>query len=148
MLLTQTGQFGWDPFSEMRRLQGDMNRLFEGYRGPAAARAYPPINLWVGDDSVVVTTELPGLGRDDIDLTVREDMLTIQGERKLATNNNQVAWHRRERAHGTFSRTVELPFRIDPERVEARFQDGQLEIEMQRPEADLPRKIEIKPLGR
>lgn len=143
MLLTQTGQFGWDPFSEMRRLQGDMNRLFEGYRGPAAAQTYPPINLWVGDDSVVVTTELPGLGRDDIDLTVREDMLTIQGERKLATNDNQVAWHRRKRAHGTFGRTVELPFRIDPERVEARFQDGQLEIEMHRPEADLPHKIEI-----
>jgi HSP20 family protein len=143
MLLTQTGGFGWDPFSEMRRLQGDMNRLFEGYHGPAAARGYPPVNLWVGDNSLVVTTELPGLGRDDVDLTLGEDTLTIQGERKLQANDKQIAWHRRERGHGVFSRTVELPFRIDPEKVAARFHNGLLEIEMPRPKADLPRKIKI-----
>lgn len=144
MFLRQTGRLGWDPYSEMRRLQADMNRLFEGARGPAAAQGYPPINLWVGDNSVVVTAELPGSGPDDIDLAVREDTLTIQGERKLPAAHNEVAWHRRERGYGTFSRTVELPFRVDPDRVEARFQNGLLEVELQRPKADLPRKIEIR----
>lgn len=143
MLLTQLGRSGWDPFSEMRRLQSDMNRLFEGYPGRATSRTYPPINLWVGEKSIVVTTELPGLSQDDIDLSLRDDSLTIQGERKQEAGHAQVAWHRRERGYGTFSRTIELPFRIDPERVVARFQNGVLQIEMQRPEVDLPHKIKI-----
>ena len=143
MLATETGRFGWDPFSEIRQLQSDMNRLFEGYRRPNTASTYPPINLWVGDKDIVLSAELPGLGHDDIELVVREDTLAIQGERKLPSHDNQVAWHRRERGYGSFSRTVELPFRIDPEKVEARFQNGLLEVELHRPAADLPRKIKI-----
>lgn len=144
MVLPYTGYFGWDPFSEVRRLQTDMNRLFEDVASPATAREYPPVNLWVGDNSVVATSEMPGLSADDINLSIRQDTLSIQGERKLPANDGEIAWHRRERGHGTFSRTIELPFRVDPDRVQARFENGLLEIEMQRPEADLPRKIEIK----
>lgn len=143
MVFTQFGRPGWDPFAEMRRLQADMNRLFEGAGAYPVPRAYPPVNLWLGDDSVVVTAELPGLSSDDINLAVREDTLTIEGERKAPTADEGASWHRRERPFGTFSRSIELPFRVDPDRVKARFDNGVLEVELQRPKEDLPRRIAI-----
>ncbi|WP_114389612.1 Hsp20/alpha crystallin family protein [Notoacmeibacter marinus] len=135
--------FGRDPFTQMRQLQADMNRLFEGAPALRTARPYPPINLWLGENSVVATAELPGLGQDDIDLTIQEDTLTIAGARERSADDGDVAWHRRERPVGRFSRTVDLPFRVDPDQVEARFTNGVLSVEMQRPEADRPRRIAV-----
>ncbi len=148
MYLTQTGRTGWDPFGELRRLQSEMNRLFEG-AGPhpgarAPASVYPPVNLWLGSDSIVVTAELPGLSTEDVELTTHEDTLTIRGERRQTEDAGRAGWHRRERPHGTFSRTIGLPFRVDPDQVQARFENGVLEVQMQRPEADRPRKIAIQ----
>jgi len=123
---TDWGTTDWDPFSEIRRLQSDMYRLLDGARmGVAEGGGYPPVNLWLG---VVVTAELPGLTSDDIDLSVKEDLLLIQGRRAQAANDNEVSWHRRERPVGSFARTVELPFRVDSERVQARFANGVLEV--------------------
>lgn len=143
---TDWARGNWDPFAEIRRLQSDMLRLIDGAgMAPAdGARTYPPVNLWLGDKSVVVTAELPGLTTDDIDLSITEDALVIRGARQPAANDNRIAWHRRERPVGQFTRTVELPFRVDPERVQARFVNGVLEVEMERPEADLPRKVTVK----
>lgn len=143
MLLSQMGYTGWDPLAEMRRLQADMNRTFDRTSRDPATRVYPPVNLWLGDDSVVVTAELPGLTPDEVELTVRDDTLTIDGERPPTEATEQAGWHRRERPYGAFSRTVGLPFRVDAGRVRARFENGLLEVEMQRPEADRPRKIAI-----
>ncbi|RME61614.1 MAG: Hsp20/alpha crystallin family protein [Alphaproteobacteria bacterium] len=144
MLLSSWERAGWDPFAEMRRLQSAMNQLFDGTVANQPAQVDPPVNLWLGDASVAVTAELPGLSNDDIELTIAEDSLTIRGERKDAAQGEDVAWHRRERPSGAFSRTVALPFRVDPDKVQARFVDGVLEVEMQRPQADLPRKIDVK----
>lgn len=150
MLLSPFSPFsrlGWDPFAEMRQLQAEMNRLFEDFATDVVeapeAGAYPPVNVWVGETSVAVTAELPGLARDDIEITIREDTLTIKGERKQPANDDRVVWHRRERNFGPFSRTVALPFRVDPDQAEARFMNGLLEVEIQRPKADQPKKIQI-----
>lgn len=140
MLSSYNGRFGWDPFSELRRMQTDMNRLFDGYASTTSA-GFPPVNIYAGEDGLLVTAELPGFGDDEIDLTVRDDTLTIEGE--VASEGDGTGWHRRERGRGRFSRAVELPFRVDPDRVKAKFEDGVLEIEMQRPEADKPRHIPI-----
>lgn len=134
----------WDPFTDMRRLQAEMNRLFEDTGSMRTARVYPPVNIWLGEDSVVVTAEMPGLSHDDIELTVHDDRLTIRGERRSASEEEKIVWHRRERPAGSFARTVELPFRVDAEKIDARFQNGVLAVEMQRPERDRPRRIAIK----
>jgi HSP20 family protein len=144
MFLTQTSRLGWDPFAEIRRMQNEMSRLFADVEARSTAQAFPPINLWVGVDSLVVTAETPGVAPADLNITVREDTLTIQGYRAMPVETDGVAWHRRERPYGSFSRTVALPFRVDPDKVQARFTNGVLEIELQRPEAERPRKIEIK----
>ena len=143
MLFSDIGRPGWDPFAEMRRLQTEMNRLFDATESFPAAGVYPPINLWLGDGSVVVTTELPGLSAEEVDLTIRDDTLTIRGERRPDEKAERAGWHRRERPYGAFSRTVGLPFRVDPDHVQARFENGLLQVEMHRPEAERPRRIAI-----
>jgi HSP20 family protein len=123
-------------------MQSEMNRLFSGM-GTAVTREFPPVNLWLGDNSVVVTAELPGIGRDDVSINLLDDVLTIEGERR-PRDEAQARWHRRERGYGSFARTIQLPFRVDPNNVQARFSNGILEIELQRPHEDRPKKIEIR----
>ena len=68
--------------------------------------------------------------------------MTITGERKSPAGDDAV-WHRRERAYGRFSRVIQLPYRVDPDHIEARMTDGMLQIELRRPEADRPRRVQI-----
>ena len=133
-----------DPFADMRRMQGAMNRLFTGARTPGQSATYPSINFWAGQDSIVMTTELPGLTEQDIELTVKDTMLSIRGTYPEPESGDDIVWHRRERADGTFLRSVELPFRVNPDQIEARFKNGVLTVEMQRPEDDKPKRIKIK----
>jgi len=134
----------WDPFAELRQLQSQMNRMFDGGGRNAGDGVWPPVNMWLGDDSVVVTAEMPGVAQDDIDLTVRENTLIIAGRRNPSTEDEEAAWHRRERPAGQFSRSIRLPLRVDADKVEARTKNGVLEIEMGRPDAERPRKITVK----
>ena len=134
----------WDPFAELRQLQSQMNRMFDGGGRTAGDGVWPPVNMWLGDDSVVVTAEMPGVAQDDIDLTVRENTLIIAGRRNPSNEDEDAAWHRRERPAGEFSRSIRLPLRVDADKVEARAKNGVLEIEMGRPDAERPRKITVK----
>jgi HSP20 family protein len=136
--LSEFPRLGFDPVVELRRMQSEMNRLFSGFS--PATRDFPPINIWLGDNSVVVTSELPGVTRNDVTINLQEDVLTLEGARR-PTQEQDVNWQRRERAYGSFSRAVQLPFRVDPDKVQARFI---LEIELERLEADRPKKIAIR----
>jgi HSP20 family protein len=142
MALSEFPRLGFDPFVELRRMQSEMNRLFSGYT--PAARDFPPINIWLGDNRVVVTGELPGVTRDDVTISLQEDVLTLEGARQPKPQQHDVKWQRRERAYGTFSRAIQLPFRVDTDKVQARFNNGILEIELERLEADRPKKIQIR----
>lgn len=145
MLHTSFAPFGrTDPFVDMRRMQREMNRVFEDFGTFRRTTTYPPVNFWAGSDSVVMTTELPGLTQDDIELTVTDAMISIHGTYPSQDAGDDTVWNRRERPKGTFSRSVELPFRIDPDSIDARFENGVLMVEMQRPEGDKPKRIEIK----
>jgi len=141
--LSEFPRLGFDPFIELRRMQSEMNRLSSGF-GATTVRDFPPINIWLGDNSVVVTAELPGVARDEVTISLQEDVLMLEGKREPKLQQDNVNWQRRELAYGTFSRAVQLPFRVDPEKVQARFDNGILEIELERLEADRPKKIEIR----
>lgn len=137
------GRRGFDSFAELRRLHDEVNRAFSGVTVAAAPREFPLVNLWLGENSIVVTAELPGIESNGVDIALENDVLTLRGERKPDASEN-ASWHRRERAYGRFTRAVQLPFRVDPDKVQARFTDGVLEIELTRPEADKPRKITVQ----
>ncbi|HYZ42445.1 MAG TPA: Hsp20/alpha crystallin family protein [Stellaceae bacterium] len=143
MALSEFPRLSFDPFVELRRMQSEMNRLFSGFSA-ATTREFPPINIWLGENRVVVTAELPGVTADDVNLGLQEDVLTLAGKREPKTQQETLNWQRRERAYGTFSRAVQLPFRVDADKVQARFNNGILEIELERLEADRPKKIEIR----
>jgi len=143
MPLREFPRLGLDPFLELRRMQSEMNRLFSGFSA-AAARDFPPVNIWLGENSAVVTAELPGVTRDEVNISLQDEVLTLEGARQPRVQQQDVKWHRRERAYGSFSRTIQLPFRVDPDKVQARYQDGILEVELERLEADRPKKIQIR----
>lgn len=135
-----------DPFATMRRLQDEIDRAFAplttgyGYAGAG----FPAVNMWQGEHSIALTAELPGFKPEDIDIQVKDDTLTISGERSMPEVGEKAVWHLRERPAGRFVRSIRLPFRVDAESVDARFVNGVLEIELTRPEEDRPRRIEVK----
>lgn len=131
----------WDPWREMDRLQREMTGVFTLPRRPAAA--FPPLNLHTGDDDVIITSEIPGIDPVDIDLTVTGDTLTIKGLRKEHEAKEGETWHRRERVSGNFYRTVQLPYNVDGNKVQADYVNGVLKIVLPRAEADKPRKISV-----
>jgi len=132
-------------WNEMERLQRDMNRLFKDVSGRAGrAASYPAMNVWTGDDTAIVSAEVPGVAPEDIEISIVGESLTLSGDRKPDDIGEGVKYHRRERGCGTFSRTIELPFRVDADDVEARFRNGVLAIHLPRAAADKPRKITVK----
>ncbi len=134
-----------DATSVLRRLQEEMNRTLGGFGGTFGVPAgeYPPVNVWRGEDGVVVTAEIPGVRLDAVELTVHQNTLTIKGRRDAEANASELSYHRRERGAGSFARTIALPFNVDAERVKATADAGVLSIELPRPQADKPKRIKI-----
>ena len=139
-----TNSRAWSPFGELRSLQREMNRLFDGYEGGAPISRFPALNVWGNDERVVVTAELPGLEVEDIDISVVNNQLTIKGERKGDKPAEGAICHRNERGEGAFVRTVRLPFAVENDKVEAKYDKGVLTITLPRSEATKPKRIEIK----
>lgn len=133
----------WDPFGEVRRLHNEMNRLFSRATIPYAHN-FPAINIWTGDGKILVSSEIPGVDAGDIDVSVVGDILTISGSRKPEELGGEESYHRQERSHGNFSRTVKLPFRVDSTKVQASYEKGVLSLTLPCAEEDKPRKIAIK----
>jgi HSP20 family protein len=134
----------WGPFDELRGLQREMNRLFDGYEGGTALSRFPALNVWGNGENVVVTAELPGIDTAELDINVVNNQLTIKGERKEDKPAQDAVCHRCERGAGKFVRTVRLPFAVESEKVAARYENGVLTITLPRHEATKPRRIEIK----
>ena len=130
-----------DAVSVLRRMQEEMNRTLAG-SGVVAAE-YPPVNVWRGEEGIVVTAEVPGVSLDDIEVVVHQNTLTIKGRRDPAAGVAEASYHRRERIVGPFARTIALPFTVDAGRVSATADAGVLTIELPRPEADKPKRIHI-----
>lgn len=130
-------------WQEMSKLQEEMNRLLSRAYEPTAG-SFPPINLWVSQESAVVTAELAGVSANDLDISVVGDALTIQGQRQGEQLGDGATYHRRERGTGRFARAIQLPFRAESEEVTASYRNGVLSITIPRAHADRPRKVQIK----
>jgi HSP20 family protein len=124
-------------------MQDEMNFLLGGTRGPNHVR-FPAINSWQNDEEIILTAEVPGVAPDSIDISIVGETLTLSGSRIDDELPEGVEFHRRERGHGEFSRTFELPYKVDVDSVEAQFQNGVLRLIMPRVAEEKPRKIEIK----
>lgn len=136
--------WSWEPMDQLRRLQRDMGRaLTDAWRG-LSARVFPAVNIWTGHDDAVVTVELPGVDATKLDLSVVGDTLAISGRREPDHLEEGQAFSRRERDTGDFTRTVQLPFRVEADKVSAHYVNGVLRVTLPRLEADKPKQITIK----
>jgi len=144
MLRTQRFGFGpsWTPWRDFARMQHDVDRLFEA-ANDSYAPGFPAVNVFTNDDQVIVSAELPGVPADKVDISVLDDTLTIKGARAAEEQPEGAIAHRRERGTGEFSRSVRLPFRVETGAVDAKFENGILEITLPRAEADRPRRIPV-----
>ena len=131
-----------DLFRDMRRAQDDMTRLFGGLR-LGLRTEFPAANVWANPDGALITAQVPGVQPDQLDVTVHQDTVTLRGKRDPEPIEGEVIVHRRERPYGAFTRTFILPFRVDADRVSARFNRGILTLELPRPESDKPRHVKI-----
>lgn len=131
----------FDTVRDMERLQSHFNRLLEtSWRTPE----FPPLNVWISEDKAHVAAEMPGITPDEIEISVINDTLTLRGCREPDQLKEGESLHRRERGFGQFSRTIQLPFNVDADKVEAISKKGILHITLPRTESDKPRKIAVR----
>lgn len=143
----------FDPFRDLAVLQDRMNRLFNDSSQGATRRDEdvssrgawtPSVDIYEVDGALMLKAELPGLKREDIDLSVENATLTIQGERKLDAEIKQDNVHRVERAFGAFSRSFTLASKVDATQISADYKDGVLSIRLPFREESKPRSIKVE----
>jgi HSP20 family protein len=156
MLRTQ-----WYPFQDLRSTQEErariqMDRLFAHAlglhgQGQGATRASTPaawapaLDIAERTDAYLVTVELPGLKPDDLDITMEDGLLTIQGERQVTSESSEQQYHRVERRSGAFRRAITLPAHVTAEGIQASFEDGVLQILVPKAEQAKPKRIQVRP---
>jgi HSP20 family protein len=119
--------------------------VFDTGREEVSNRGWlPPVDVRETDEALTLFVELPGIKREDVDITVEDRTLTVRGERKFEQDVERENYHRIERAYGTFTRTFTLPANVHSDNVKAAFADGVLTIELPKAEESKPRKIAIK----
>jgi HSP20 family protein len=141
------GGFDADVFDQFRRLESEMGQLFGHSPWSAGIRAvqrgtFPPINVGATPERVDVYLFAAGLDPKKVDVSIQQNLLAVSGSRKIEANEN-AEYYRRERYEGDFRRVITLPDDVDPERVDAKYRNGVLQITIQRREAARPRQITV-----
>lgn len=137
-----------NPFADFDRLRREMLRVFDSVGGVddahgVSAGVSPPINLGEDENSFYIHAELPGMKLADLSVSALPNSVSISGKREIERENGKVSYHRRERADGTFSRTISLSTEIATDKVEARYTDGILTLTLPKAEAAKPRQIAV-----
>lgn len=142
----------WEPVRELNTLQSEMNRLLDTFFDTPSAQAaqtasgrrwIPAMDLVETEEDFILRADLPGLSEEDVKIELEDSVLTVSGERRSEHEQRKEGFYRVERAYGTFSRSLTLPEGVDPDRVQATFERGVLEIHIPKPEARKPRKVAI-----
>ena len=141
--------FGTDLFGEFDRLQQQMAQLFGGF--PSSIRAgrfgaFPQINIGATDESIEIVAFAPGINATELDVSVDKGLLTISGERKSTQpdTGSETRTYAQERFAGIFRRVIELPDTADPDKVQARYENGCLSISVGKRESSKPRAITVQ----
>jgi len=137
----------WNPFRELEEMRQRMESLFRPAAWPAPAEGavlVPPIDMYEEKDKYVVKAELPGMKKDEIDISITDNILTIKGERKEEKEKKEGSYFFSERYYGTFLRSLNLPGNVDAKKICASYKDGVLQIDLPKTEEEKEKKIEIK----
>jgi HSP20 family protein len=145
----------WDPFQDLRSAQEEMAQMspmlahalgLYGQQGSSRATAWAPaLDISERKDAYLVTVELPGVEADDLQITLEDGLLTIQGERYFAHDSSEQQFHRVERRYGAFRRSITLPAHVIAEGIEASVDNGVLQVLVPKMEEATPKRIKIRP---
>jgi HSP20 family protein len=137
----------WEPAREVDSLQSEVNRVFDAFFGNAGGtrtrRWVPAMDLVETEDHLVLKADLPGMRREDVEIEIKDGVLTVAGERSADHEEKSEGFYRVERAFGRFSRSLTLPDGIDADSVAADFEDGVLEVRIPKPEQRKPHRVAI-----
>jgi HSP20 family protein len=150
--VTQMAIVRWDPFRDVTTLQERMNRLFDqalsrtrmdDEEGLTASMWSPAVDIFETHDSIVMKAELPGVSRENIDIQVEDNTLTLKGERRFEREVKEENYLRIERSYGAFQRAFNLPTGVQQDKIRAVFKDGVLEVTMPKAEETKPKQVKI-----
>ena len=141
----------FNPVRDIFSLRNRMNHIFDELFYPvnrdqaelSMGRWNPVVDVYDNDDSVVIKAELPGIEKEDIEIDVKDRVLTLKGERSSENEVKDDNYYRRERCFGKFERSFTLPADVDPDKIKADYKDGVLKIDIPKPEEKKPRQITI-----
>ena len=140
----------YDPFRDLRSLQEEVNRLFStnltrsfGEEGIGRGAWSPSVDIFENKDQIVLEAELPGMDRNDFDLSIENNVITLRGERKFEKKEDDDNYHRVERSYGAFTRSFTLPPTVSAEGATAEYKNGVLRVTLPKREDTKARRIEI-----
>src|SRR5882762_4090723 len=140
----------YDPFRDLRTLQEEVNRLFStnltrgfGEEGIARGAWNPSVDIYENKDHIVLEAELPGMNRDDFELSVENNVITLRGERRFEKKDDTDNYHRVERAYGSFVRSFTLPNTVSSEDAVPDSRNGVLRVTLPKRAETKDRRIEI-----
>jgi HSP20 family protein len=141
----------WSSFRDILTIQNEMNRIFDDLmtgrheEGNVDGGVWTPfLDISETQDEIVVKAEIPGVEKEDIKLSITDNVLALKGEKKMSREVEEENYHRIERVYGSFYRSVELPSRVKAEGIEANFENGVLEVRIPKAKEANVKKIEIK----
>jgi HSP20 family protein len=135
----------WSPFDRLSSLRDLLDSAFQlASSGPKFASGWaPPLDVFEDESKVTVQVELAGMKKEDFDLSLQDDVLTVSGERKMESEKREGESFRTERFFGAFSRSITLPSAVKTDEVKAAYEDGILTITLPKAEEAKPRKIQV-----
>jgi len=139
----------FDPYRDLSILHNHVNRLFtdtfsRGFGDEPLQAWAPAVDIFERGDDLVMRAEVPGVTKDDLDVGIEGNVLTLRGERERDKGISEENYHRIERTYGSFSRSFTLPNTVDASKIHATFKDGVLEMVLPKAEDAKPKKIEVK----
>lgn len=143
----------WRPFRDLVSIQDEMNRLFNDFFGRVPSRFEgdlnpsewsPSVDISETKDNIVVKAEVPGLKKEEIKITLQDNVLTLKGERKQEKEEKETNFYRMERSYGSFSRSFNLPSAVQADKIRANYKDGVLNITLLKTEEFKPKHIPIE----
>jgi HSP20 family protein len=140
----------WDPFArDFTSLAERLNRAFDLRFWDEADRESlggwnPPVDIFEDENGITLKAELPGMKKEEMDVRVENNVLTLHGERKRESEVKEDGYFRSERAYGSFSRSFTLPTTVDASKIGANYKDGVLTVTLPKAEEAKPKQIDVK----
>jgi HSP20 family protein len=142
----------WRPLRDIVSIQDEMNQLFDDFFGGRVPRRWlkaeeglwtPNVDVSETKDEIVVTAEMPGMKKEDITLSVQDNVITLSGEKKSEEEKKDANFYRLERSFGSFCRSFTLPTPVEADKIKASFKDGILKVTLPKSEKVKPQEIPI-----